>query len=180
MLWYRLHDLGLVPNLNRALVMALHFHLAMSPYAAAAGASLPRLLKLLVPGARSAGGCAVSKKPHGEARDGGESAESAGVASLEEGGDDGEEERLPSIVEYGLCRGTLGSEVVRLQVTRGVNSVRKKSREWLVTFTQLPCRCGTRGRGRWLPGRRLRPSTTLRSAQARRLQVVERAVRVRG
>ena len=57
-------------------------------------------------------------------RDGGESAESAGVANLEEGGDNSkDEERLPSIIEYGLCRGTLGSEVVRLQVTRRVNSV---------------------------------------------------------
>ena len=175
MLWYRLHDLGLVPYLNRALVMALHFHLAMSPHAAAAGASLPRLLKLLVPGARSAGGCAAWQ------RDGGESAESAGVANLEEGGDNSkDEERLPSIIEYGLCRGTLGSEVVRLQVTRRVNSVWTKSRERLLTFTQPSCRCGTRGRGRWLPGRRLRPSSTPRSAQARRLQVVERVVRVRG
>jgi hypothetical protein len=97
MLWYRLHDMGLVAHLNRAMLMALHFHLARATPSRHAHSRIAgsRLLKLLVPEQCSPG------------------RQGDGVGG---GSGEGSADRLPCVTEYGLCRGTLGGEIERLQV----------------------------------------------------------------
>ena len=76
---YRLHDISVMPYLNRAMLMALHYHLTRRGPESQPEAK--RLLKLVVPGA----------------------------------GNQSNDASTPNIIDYGLLRGSLAPNVVRLQ-----------------------------------------------------------------
>ena len=76
---YRLHDISVMPYLNRAMLMALHYHLSRQGPETQPEAK--RLLKLVVPG----------------------------------GGNETEDASTPNIIDYGLLRGNVAPNVVRLQ-----------------------------------------------------------------
>jgi len=92
MLWYRLHDMELMKHVNKAMLMALHYHLTKTPAAPA------RLLKLVLRAS--------------DLKERGAEGQNGLVSSHEH------TTPVPNIVDYGICRGQLGEQVERLLVRR--------------------------------------------------------------